>query len=221
MQILAKFCACPIAGCARFRHRTRQQLDAEILQRPNVFAATPAEVLLRCASAVQRICNEFAHFLAEKLRNRGAERTIFSARNTAPTCIGAADISQFSNRNNLRRNCKIWFAARRNGEKFATNSCVIDANFGKVLRMSDRWMRAFSASHAPATRRRNLAASECFCSDAGRSFGALRVGRAENLQRIRAFSGGKIAQWRRRTHGFFGAQHGADLHWSHRRLAVF
>ena len=41
------------------------------------------------------------------------------------------------------------------------------------------------------------------------------------LQRIRAFSGRKIAQWRRRTHGFFGAQHGADLHWSHRRLAGF
>ena len=79
--------------------------------------------------------------------------------------------------------------------------------------MSDRWMSAFSASHAPATRRRNPAASECFCSDAGRSFAALRVGRAENLQRIRAFSSGHFAQWRCRTHGFLGAQHGADLHW--------
>tara|TARA_B100001142_G_scaffold121170_1_gene123080 strand:- start:350 stop:607 length:258 start_codon:yes stop_codon:yes gene_type:complete len=85
MQIWAQFSACPIAGCARFRYRTRQQLDAKILQRQNVFAATAAEVLVRCASAVQRICNEFAHFLAEKLRNRGAERTIFSARNTALT----------------------------------------------------------------------------------------------------------------------------------------
>ena len=103
MQILAKFCACPIAGCARFRHRTRQQLDAEILQHQNVFAATPAEVLVRCASAVQRICNEFAHFLAEKLRSGGAERTVFSARNTAPTCIGATDVLRFSNRNNLTR----------------------------------------------------------------------------------------------------------------------
>ena len=90
MQNLAKFCACSTAGCARFRHRTRQQLDAEILQHQNVFAPTPAEVLVRCASTAQRICNEFAHFLAEKLRNRGAERTVFSARNTAPTCIGAA-----------------------------------------------------------------------------------------------------------------------------------
>ena len=43
--------------------------------------------------------------------------------------------------------------------------------------MFDRWMRAFSASHAPATRRRNLAASECFCSDAGRSFGAFNARR--------------------------------------------
>ena len=176
---------------------------------------------MRYASTAQRICNEFAHFLAEKLRNRGAERTIFSARNTAPTCIGATDVSRFSNRNNLSRICKTRCAARRNREKIAANSCVVDANFGKVLRMSDRWMRAFSASHAPATRRRNLAASKCFCSDASRSFGALRVSRAENLPRIRAFSRGKIAQWRRRTHGFFGAQHGADLHWSHRRLAVF
>ena len=221
MQILAKFCACSTAGCAHFRHCTHQKIDAAILKRHHVFAATLAELLVRCASTAQRICNEFAHFLAEKLRNRGAERTIFSARNTAPTCIGAADISKFSNRNNLRRNCKIWFAARRNGENFAANSCVIDANFGKVLRMSDRWMRAFSASHAPATRRRNPAASECFCSDAGRSFAALRVGRAENLQRIRAFSGGKNTHWRRQTHGFFGAQHSAEFYRSHRRLLIF
>ena len=97
MQILAKFCACSITGCARFRHCTRQQLDAEILQRQDVFAATPAEVLVRCASTAQRICNEFAS----------------------------------------------------------------------------------------------------------------------------AFSGGKIAQWRRQTHDFLGAQHGADLHWSRGRLAIF
>ena len=138
------------------------------------------------------------------MRNGDAERTVFfSARNTTPTCIGAADVSQFSNRNNLRRICKTRCAARRNGEKIGANSCVIDANFGKVLRMSDRRMSALSTSHAPATRRRNLAASECFCSDAGRSFGALRVDRAENLQRIRAFSSGHFAQWRCRTHGFF------------------
>tara|TARA_B100001142_G_scaffold121170_1_gene123079 strand:- start:136 stop:309 length:174 start_codon:yes stop_codon:yes gene_type:complete len=31
IQIWAQFSACPIAGCARFRHRTRQQLDAKIL----------------------------------------------------------------------------------------------------------------------------------------------------------------------------------------------
>ena len=93
MQILAKFCACSIAACARLRHCTRQQLDAEILQHQNVFAATPAEVLVRCASTAQRICNDFAHFLSENLRNRAAERAIFSARNTAPTCIGAAPTS--------------------------------------------------------------------------------------------------------------------------------
>ena len=142
-----------------------------------------------------------------------AERTVFSPRNTAPNFIGAAGVFHFLKRNNCIRICKSWCAARRNGEKFATNSCVIDANVGKVLRMSDRWMRAFSASHAPATRRRNYAASECVCTDAGRSFGALRVDRAENLQRIRAFSSGHFAQWRCRTHGFFGAQHGDDLHW--------
>ena len=95
MQILAKFCACSIAGCARLRHCTRQQLDAEILQHQNVFAATPAEVLVRCASTTRRICKEFAHFLADILRNGGAERTVFSARNTAPPFIGAAGVSQF------------------------------------------------------------------------------------------------------------------------------
>ena len=63
MQILAKFCACSTAGCARVRHCTRHKLDAEILQRQNVFAATPAEVLVRCTSTAQKICNEFARFL--------------------------------------------------------------------------------------------------------------------------------------------------------------
>ena len=116
---------------------------------------------------------------------------------------------------------KVCCAVRRNGENFAANSCVIDANFGKILRMFDRWLRAFSALHAPENRRSNSETSPCFRSDTGRIVGALRVDRAENLQRIRAFSGGKIAQWRRRTHGFFGAQHGADLHWSRRRLAIF
>ena len=58
----------------------------------NIFAATLAEVLVRCASTAQRICNEFAHFLAEKMGIGGAERTIFSARNTAPNCIGAAGV---------------------------------------------------------------------------------------------------------------------------------
>ena len=112
-------------------------------------------------------------------------------------------------------------SARQNREKLAAISCVVHANFSKILRMFDRWMRAFAALHAPATRRRNSATSECFRSDAGRSFGALRVDRAENLQRIRAFSSGHFAQWRCRTHGFFGAQHGADFHWSRGRLAIF
>ena len=80
-------------GRVRFRHCTRQKLDADILRRQNVFAATPAEVLVRCASTARRICNEFAHFLADILRNGGAERTVFSARNTAPTCIGGAPTS--------------------------------------------------------------------------------------------------------------------------------
>ena len=63
MQILAKFCACSTAACARVRHCNRHKLDAEILQRQNVFAATPAEVLVRCTSTAQKICNEFARFL--------------------------------------------------------------------------------------------------------------------------------------------------------------
>ena len=65
MQMLAKFCACSTAGCARVRHCTRHKLDAEILQRQNVFAATPAEVLVRYTSTTQKICNEFARFLCE------------------------------------------------------------------------------------------------------------------------------------------------------------
>ena len=63
MQTLAKFCACSTAACARVRHCNRHKLDAEILQRQNVFAATPAEVLVRCTSTAQKICNEFARFL--------------------------------------------------------------------------------------------------------------------------------------------------------------
>ena len=63
MQILAKFCACSTAACARVRHCNRHKLDAEILQRQNVFAATPAEILVRCTSTAQKFCNEFARFL--------------------------------------------------------------------------------------------------------------------------------------------------------------
>ena len=118
MQILAKFCASSIAGCARLRHCTRQQLDAEILQHQNVFAATPAEVLVRCASTAQRICNDFAHFLSENLRNRAAERAIFSARNTAPTCIGAAPTS---------REFHIGISTRKNA-KFGVPRADIEKN---------------------------------------------------------------------------------------------
>ena len=63
MQILAKFCACSTAACARVRHCNRHKLDAEILQRQNVFAATPADILVRCTSTAQKFCNEFARFL--------------------------------------------------------------------------------------------------------------------------------------------------------------
>ena len=88
-QIFASSCACSTFDVCV----SRQQLDSEILQRQIVFAAALAEVLVRCASTARRICNEFAHFLADILRNGGAERTVFSARNTAPTCIGGAPTS--------------------------------------------------------------------------------------------------------------------------------
>ena len=151
----------------------------------------------------------------------------FGAQHGADLHWRCADVMRVSNRNLCRRNRKIWCAARQKHEKLAAIPCVVHANFSKILRKFDRWMRAFAALHAPATRRRNSATSECLRSDAGRSFGALRVDRAENLQRIRAFtqfnnnSGRKIAQWRRRTHGFFGAQHGADLRWNRGRLEIF
>jgi len=54
----------------RFRHCMRQQLDAEILQRQIVFAAALAEVLVRCASTAQKICNDFAHFLTENFNTQ-------------------------------------------------------------------------------------------------------------------------------------------------------
>ena len=63
MQILAKFCACSTAACARVRHCNLHKLDAEILQRQNVFAATPADILVRGTSTAQKFCNEFARFL--------------------------------------------------------------------------------------------------------------------------------------------------------------
>ena len=182
MQTLAKFCACSTAACARVRHCNRHKLDAEILQRQNIFAATLAEVLVRCASTAQRICNEFAHFLVKSCATAAPTARFFGAQHGAELHWSCADVLRVQNRNLCRRNRKVCCAARRNGENFAANSCVIDANFGKVLRMFDRWMRAFSALHAPANRRRNSATSECFGSHAGRSFGALRVARAKNLQ---------------------------------------
>ena len=182
MPILANFCACSVAGCARLRHCTRQQLDAEILQHQNVFVATSAEVLVHCASTAQRICNEFAQFLVKSCAPAAPTARFFGAQHGAELHWSCADVMRIKNRNLCRRNRKLCCAARRNGENFAANSCVIDANFGKLLRMFDRWMRAFSALHAPATQYRNPATSECFRSHAGRSFGALRVDRADNLQ---------------------------------------
>ena len=141
----------------------------------------------------------FQHFMTQCQSCATAAPTarFFGAQHGAELHWSCADVLRVQNRNLCRRNRKVCCAARRNGENFAANSCVIDANFGKVLRMFDRWMRASSALHAPATRRRNSATSECFGSHAGRSFGALRVDRAENLQRIRAFSGEKFAQSQR------------------------
>ena len=96
-------------GRVRFRHCTSQRLDADILRRQNVFAATPAEVLVRCASTAQRICNGFAHFLSENLRNRAAERAIFSARieHGADLHWSCADVLQVSHRNLCRRKRKV------------------------------------------------------------------------------------------------------------------
>ena len=126
MQILAKFCACPIAGCARFRHRTRQQLDAEILQRQNVFAATPAEVLVRCASGEPR---------AQNLRALGP-RTLRKPQNTVATLdrVGSAlcmqkspsdaPKSRKSSAKVARKNCKFpRILARR-----AQRSCLKSAS---------------------------------------------------------------------------------------------
>ena len=70
------------AGRARFRQRTRHRLDATFLRRQKIFTAMPAEVVEHCASTCRKFENEFAHFLAEKLRNLRAERALFQ-RSTA------------------------------------------------------------------------------------------------------------------------------------------
>ena len=49
-----------------FRRATRQPLDAEVIQRQHVLAATSAEVSMQCVSTARRIRNEFANFLVEK-----------------------------------------------------------------------------------------------------------------------------------------------------------
>ena len=127
-------------------------------QSHNVFAATPAEVLVRCASTARRIRNEFAdfllsgHFAQWRCRTHG----FFGAQHGADLHWRCADVVRVSNRNLCRRNRKIWCAARQNREKLAAIPCVVHANFSKILRKFDRWMRAFAALHAPATRRRNL-----------------------------------------------------------------
>ena len=61
------------AGRAPLRQRTRHRLDATFLRRQKIFTAMPAEVVEHCASTGRKFENEFAHFLAEKLRNLRAE----------------------------------------------------------------------------------------------------------------------------------------------------
>ena len=147
MQILAESCACPIAGCARFRHRTRQQLDAEILQSQNVFAATPAEVLVRCASTAQKICNEFARFLLENCSivapNARFNRRFFGAHHVNKAMQKFFNVNMFSQRRRPKFRCN---ACRPRGE-FAMNSRV----FWWKTKCAIAERAVFSARHTALT----------------------------------------------------------------------
>ena len=68
------------AGRARFRQRTRHRLDATLLRRQKIFITMPAEVVEHCASTCRKFENEFAHFLAGKLRDLRAECMFFKIK---------------------------------------------------------------------------------------------------------------------------------------------
>ena len=83
------------------------------------------------------------HFAQRRCRTHG----FFGAQHGADLHWRCADVVRVSNRNLRRRNRKMWCAARQNREKLAAISCVVHANFSKILRNFDRWMRAFAALH--------------------------------------------------------------------------
>ena len=140
MQIFAKFCACSTAGCACFWHCTRHKLDAEILQRQNVFAATPAEILVRCTSTAQKICNEFARFLWENCSivapNARFNRRFFGAHHVNKSIQKFFNVNMFSQRRRPKFRCN---ACRPRGE-FAMNSRVF---WWKKKKMRNRRTRGF------------------------------------------------------------------------------
>ena len=147
MQILAKFCACSTATCARVRHCNRHKLDAEILQRQNVFAATPAEVLVRCTSTAQKICNEFARFLCENCSivapNARFNRRFFSARNTTTTrCRSSSTSTCF--RSDVGRS----FDAMR-VDRAENSQRIREFSGGKKCAIAER--AVFSARHTALT----------------------------------------------------------------------
>ena len=146
-----------------------------------------------------------------------AERTVFSPRNTAPNFIGAAGVFQFLKRNSCIRICKIWWAARRNGEKFATNSCVIDANFAHVRSLD---ARVFGIARASNSTQKSCSIRTLLQRRRPKFWCVARRPCREFATNSRIF-------WRKNyaiaapTARFFSAQHGADLHWSCRHLAIF
>ena len=140
------------AGRARFRQRTPHRLDATFLRRQKIFTAMPAEVVKHCASTDRKVENEFAHFLADKLRNLRAERALFQ-RSTA--CRPALELRRrlsICKMESSEKKTRSLRAARRKRGPFVEILQQIRASSTQFFVRVRRRTRAFSPAHAPPTR---------------------------------------------------------------------
>ena len=117
----------------------RQRPEKELRRRDLVSIATTSEVLMRCAAKTERVCNEFAHFLAEELHEFGAKRVRFQRQ------------TQCRLERELRRRRACCAEGARLVSACALFACCASKS-QKICNKFERCRRKFCASATPTAR---------------------------------------------------------------------